>query len=202
MNSYEMMELRDGLDFLLLPRPVVLATCRDDEKNNTNIITIGWSSPVSHRPLIVAMAISPRRYSHDLVDRTKEFVLNLPDITMAEASNWCGRKSGRRYDKFETMHLETEPSATIGTNRIKGCYGYLECKVVQQLVTGDHTTFFGEVVGAFARKDAVKPVVKGGPPGRYFDPKLVKTLQHLGGDMYLTNTEEYVEFEIKGQIDV
>jgi hypothetical protein len=31
---------------------------------------------------------------------------------------------------------------------------------------------------------------------------MIKTLQHLGGDMYLTNTEEYVEFKVEGVIDV
>jgi hypothetical protein len=45
-------------------------------------------------------------------------------------------------------------------------------------------------------------VKQGGPPSFYFDPKKIKTLQHLGGDMYLTNEEKYVEFEVTGVIDV
>ena len=94
-------EVNKELDFLLLPRQTVLLTCLDKENNKTNIITIAWATPVSHNPLIVAVAISPRRYSHNLVKDAKEFVINIPDINQAEDSNWCGRKSGSKYDKFE-----------------------------------------------------------------------------------------------------
>lgn len=194
-------ELKDGLDFIMLPRPVVLATCLDAEKK-PNIITLGWATPVSHKPLIVAIAISPKRYSHDLIDRAREFVVNFPDMKMAEGSNWCGRKSGRRYDKFKETGWTVEPSLHIETPRIAECYAALECKVVDQVVAGDHTTFFGEVVGAFVDEDTFREVRQGGPPDKYFDPIKIKTLQHLGGDLYLSNEESFEEFEVTGTIDV
>ena len=197
----EKVELKAGLDFIMLPRPVTLVTSVD-EAGKPDIITIGWSSPVSHKPLIVAVAISPKRYSHSLIDKSREFVVNFPDISMAEGSNWCGRKSGRKYDKFAETKWTIEPSENVKAPRIAECYAHLECKVVQQVVTGDHTTFFGEVIGAYAAKDAIKDVTHGGPPAHYFDPKVIKTLQHLGGDMYLSNEEDYVEFEVAGKIDV
>ena len=70
------------------------------------------------------------------------------------------------------------------------------------MIAGDHTTFFGEVVGAFIDEGLFHDVPRGGPPSQYFDPKAVKTLQHLGGDMYLTNTEEWEDYLVTGQIDV
>ena len=48
----------------------------------------------------------------------------------------------------------------------------------------------------------LQKVTQGGPPEYYFDPKKIKTLQHLGGDMYLTNEEPFVEFKVSGVIDV
>lgn len=200
-KSVEKVKITEGWDFLLLPRPVVLVTCIDDN-GKPNIITIGWSSPVSHNPLVVAVAISPKRYSHDLIDRSREFVVNIPDINMAEMSNWCGRKSGRKFDKFAETGWTALPGKTIKTPHIAECYVHLECKVVQQVITGDHTTFFGQVVDAYAAKDSFKKVRQGGPPAWYFDPKIVKTQQHLGGDMYVTNSEDYFEFEVTGVIDV
>lgn len=194
-------ELKDGLDFIMLPRPVVLATCLDEDKK-PDIITLGWASPVSHKPLIVAIAVSPKRYSHDLIANSKEFVVNFPDISMAEGANWCGRKSGRRYDKFAETGWTMEASKYIETPRIAECYASLECKVVNQVVSGDHTTFFGEVVGAFINEDTYKAVKHGGPPNRYFNPEIIRTLQHLGGDIYVSNEKEMHEFEVKGRIDV
>ena len=200
-KEIEKVKVTEGFDFLLLPKTTVLVTCLD-ENDNPNIITIAWITPVSHDPLIVAIAVSPKRYSYGLIDRSREFVVNFPDYSLAEMSNWCGRKSGRKYDKWEETGWTAEPGAEIKTHHIAECYAHLECKVTQQAVVGDHTTFFGEVVGAFAAKDTFQKVRQGGPPGVYFNPKKIKTLQHLGGDMYVTNTEDYVEFEVTGIIDV
>lgn len=197
----EKVKVTKGLDFLLLPRPTVLVTCLDDD-GTPNIITVAWATPVSHQPLVVAIAISPKRHSHDLIDRRREFVLNLPDLNLAKGSNWCGRKSGRKFDKFAETGWTAVPGNTVKTHHIEECYAYLECKVTQQVISGDHTTFFGEVVDAYAAKDTILKVKQGGPPPYYFDPKKIKTLQHLGGDMYLTNEENYVEFEVTGVIDV
>jgi flavin reductase (DIM6/NTAB) family NADH-FMN oxidoreductase RutF len=200
-KTIEKVKVTEGLDFLLLPRPTILVTCLDDQ-DKPNIITVAWASPVSHQPLIVGIAISPKRYSHNLIDRRREFVVNLPDISLAKMSNWCGRKSGRKYDKWGESGWTAIPGKTIKTHHIAECYAFLECKVTQQVITGDHTTFFGEVVDAYAAKDTFAKVKQGGPPSRYFDPKKIKTLQHLGGDMYLANEETYVEFEVSGVIDV
>jgi len=200
-NYIEKIKVTEGLDFLLLPRPVVLVTCLDEDKN-PNIITIAWATPVSHQPLVVAIAISPKRYSHDLISKSREFVVNLPGIDLAEGSNWCGRKSGRKYDKFAETDWTIEKGISIETPHIQECYAFLECKVNQQIISGDHTTFFGVVVDAYAAKDSIQKVTQGGPPEYYFDPKKIKTLQHLGGDMYLTNEESFDEFKVSGVIDV
>ena len=200
-KAIEKIKVTTGFDFLLLPRPTVLVTCLDDQ-DKPNIITVAWASPVSHQPLIVAIAISPKRYSHNLIDRRREFVVNLPDIGLAKMSNWCGRKSGRKYDKWSESGWTAAPGKTIKTPHIAECYAFLECRVTQQVVTGDHTTFFGEVLDAYAAKDTFGKVNQGGPPSYSFDPKKIKTLHHLGGDMYLTNEEKYVEFEVTGVIDV
>lgn len=200
-KNIEKVKVTEGLDFLLLPRPVILVTTLD-QNDKPNIITIGWATPVSHEPLIVAIAVSPKRYSYGLIDNKREFVVNVPDISLAEKSNWCGRKSGRKFDKFAETGWTVEPGVTIKTPHIAECYLFLECKVVQQVISGDHTTFFGEVVDAYAAKDTFQKVRQGGPPGHYFDPKKIKSQQHLGGDMYVTNTEEYEEFEVTGVIDV
>jgi len=185
----------------MLPRPTVLATCQDKE-GVADIITLAWAGPVSHEPLVVAIAVSPKRYSHNLIAESGEFVVNFPDLSMAEMSNWCGRKSGRRYDKFEYTGWTKEESKYVKTPRIKECYAALECKVINSVVAGDHTTFFGEVVGAFVNEGTFRNVEQGGPPAQYFDPKMIKTLLHLGGNMYVTNTEEWVDFVVTGRIDV
>lgn len=198
---YKKVVVNDGLDVILLPRPVVVATCVDAQ-GKPNAITLAWCTPVSHKPLVVAIAISPKRYSHDLIANAGEFVVNFPGIELGEEVNWMGRKSGKKYDKFAVTGLTVSPAKEVNAHVINECYAHLECKVINQVVSGDHTTFFGEVIHAEVAEGALCKVKKGGPPSYYFDPQKIKTLQHLGGDMYLTNTEEYDEFEVEGTIDV
>jgi flavin reductase (DIM6/NTAB) family NADH-FMN oxidoreductase RutF len=194
-------QLHTGLDFIMLPRPVVLVTCLDKD-DKPNIITIGWASPVSHKPLVVAIAISPRRYSHDLIVQRGEFVVNFPDLSMGEGSNWCGRKSGRKFDKFAHTGWTAEPSECVKTPRIKECYAALECKVINSIKIGDHTTFFGEVLGAYVDPGTYEFVKRGGPPDKIFKPEMVKTLQHLGGDIYITHRDDYEEYAVSGPVDI
>jgi flavin reductase (DIM6/NTAB) family NADH-FMN oxidoreductase RutF len=62
---------------LLHPKLVALLTCVDDA-GKANIITLAWAMPVSVQPPLVVVSVGPRRYSHGLIDETKEFVLNIP----------------------------------------------------------------------------------------------------------------------------
>jgi flavin reductase (DIM6/NTAB) family NADH-FMN oxidoreductase RutF len=64
---------------LLHPRLTVLVSCVDKE-GKANVITLAWSMPVSINPPIVAISIAPKRYSHQLVEETKEFVINIPTM--------------------------------------------------------------------------------------------------------------------------
>jgi hypothetical protein len=48
---------------LLNPRPVVLITCCD-RAGMPNVLSVAWTTPVSHEPPIIAVSIAPNRYSH------------------------------------------------------------------------------------------------------------------------------------------
>jgi flavin reductase (DIM6/NTAB) family NADH-FMN oxidoreductase RutF len=139
------------------PSMVVMATCIGRE-GAPNIITLGMYMPISFDPPQVCIGVSPRRYSHGLIEETGEFVINVPSIELEEEMHFCGVKSGKDVDKFRETGLTPMPSRRVRPPRIEVCFGHIECRVVGSHVCGDHTLFVGEVLSASA--DEV--VIKGG----------------------------------------
>ena len=154
-----------------------------DKAGKTNVITLAWSMPVSINPPIVVMSIAPKRYSHRLIEETKEFVINIPTMDIVRETLFCGRRSGRICDKFKETRLTLLPAKMVKPPIIKECVAHLECKLDQQITVGDHTLFIGRVITAYADK---------GVFDNKFDVKKVKPIYHMGGDNFVTLAPEIV----------
>ncbi|MGQ9460147.1 MAG: flavin reductase family protein [Candidatus Bathyarchaeaceae archaeon] len=167
---------------LLHPRLVVLVSCVD-EAGKANVITLAWSMPVSINPPIVAISIAPKRYSHQLIQKTGEFVVNIPTMNIVRETLFCGRRSGKTYDKFKETGLTPLPAKMVQPPIIKECVAHLECKLHQQITVGDHTLFIGRVLTAYADDGIFDDK---------FDLKKVKPIYHMGGDDFATLAPEIV----------
>lgn len=132
---------------LVAPKPTALVTCVD-EGGRANIITIAAITVVSHRPPIFMIAVRDDRYSHDLIERSGEFVINMPTTDMIEETYLCGRTTGRLLNKFEDNRLTPVPGVKVKAPLIEECPINIECKVVEAVKPGTHTLFMGEVVAA------------------------------------------------------
>lgn len=140
---------------LLAPVPAVMVSCAcPDADPRPNIITIAWAGTVNSEPPMVSVSIRKNRYSHDLVQRSGEFVVNLVDEAHCRAVDFCGVRSGKDVDKWQSCGLT--PMQAIGMEHapaIAECPAYLACKVRQVIELGSHDLFIGEVVGVQVRDD-------------------------------------------------
>lgn len=128
------------------PTPAALITCAD-EQGRPNLLTLGETFNISiARPVILGIAIRKSRYSHELISRTAEYVVNLPTRAIAEQVWHCGRVSGRDVDKFAATGLTPLPAAVVKAPLIAECPINVECRVTGIQVIGDHDLFLGEVV--------------------------------------------------------
>jgi len=140
------------------PRQVILVTSREDTEIlgkkilKDNIITVAWHMPVSHEPMLYAIAIGKTRFSAELIDISKAFVVNFIPKTMEKEAVYCGTNTGKHIDKFEKTKLTKEESRSIDCPRIKEALGFLECEVINQIDAGDHIIFIGNVVNAELNK--------------------------------------------------
>ncbi|MGN0368599.1 MAG: flavin reductase family protein [Wujia sp.] len=134
---------------MLYPVPAVMVTVGDG-KGNDNVLTIAWTGTVNSDPPMVSISVRKSRYSHELLTKNGEFVINLISKDLCFAMDYCGVRSGRDEDKFEKMHLTKEDSATVSVPSIKESPVNIECKVTQVLELGSHDMFLAEVTAVRA----------------------------------------------------
>ena len=145
--------------------------------NNTkpNITTIAWAMPTSINPPLIAISIAPGRHSHKLIVESGEFIVNIPTLELLQAVYACGSLTGRSFDKFKKTNLTQMPGKKVKVPAIRECIAHLECKVDDQLVTGDHTIFVGKILEAYADM---------GIFAETYDLKKARMLYHAGGNNF------------------
>ena len=131
---------------ILYPLPAVMVSCqRPGEK--PNIITIAWTGTVCSNPAMVSISVRPDRYSHDIINETREFVINLVDRNLVRAMDYCGVRSGRDIDKFKECRLTAIDSESVSAPSIGESPVCIECKVSQVIKLGSHDMFIANVTG-------------------------------------------------------
>ncbi|WP_075603636.1 flavin reductase family protein [Saccharicrinis aurantiacus] len=134
---------------MVYPLPAVMVTV-GDKPENYNIITIAWTGTICSDPAMCYISVRKARHSHAILMETKEFVINLTTKDLAYATDWCGVKSGRKYDKFKEMKLTAGKASIVKAPIIEESPISLECKVTQVIELGTHDMFMAEIVNVKA----------------------------------------------------
>ena len=126
------------------PIPAVLVSCGNME--NSNLITVAWTGIINSKPPLVYISVRPERYSYNIIKENKEFAINLTTEKLAYATDWCGVRSGSKFDKFKEMNLTKEKANFIKCPLVKESPVSIECKVVGEKNNGSHTMFLAEIL--------------------------------------------------------
>ena len=161
---------------LLHPMHTVLVSCAD-KTGKPNVLPLAWAMPTSRDPPLAAISVGLSRYSHELIEETREFVINLPTVDIIKETLACGRTSGKTSDKFAETGLTPLPARKVKAPIVKECIAHLECKLHSQFKTGDHTVFVGEIVDAYANTGVFTDA---------YDIEKALMLYHLGGNVFAT----------------
>lgn len=143
MAKTEKRTLRGGN--MLNPAPVVMVTC-GSTLDEYNIITIAWTGTVNSDPPMCSISVRPQRHSYEILKREGEFVINLVDRKLAPIADWCGVRSGKKYNKFVETGLTPVRATQVKAPMIEESPVNLECKVTQVIPLGSHDLFLAEIV--------------------------------------------------------
>lgn len=128
---------------LLAPLPTVMVSCGSME--GSNILTIAWTGIINSNPPMTYVSVQPKRYSHDIIEKSGEFVINLVTADLAKAMDFCGVRSGRDVDKFETQGLTREEADTVAAPLIAESPVNIECRVKDIIRMPSHDMFMAEI---------------------------------------------------------
>jgi flavin reductase (DIM6/NTAB) family NADH-FMN oxidoreductase RutF len=162
---------------LIYPVPAVMVSCGNDE-SEYNIMTVAWTGTICSDPVLCYISVRPERHSYPIIKRTGEFVINLTTEALAFATDWCGVRSGKDYNKFQEMKLTPGKSHCVKAPYIEESPLCLECRVREILPLGTHDMFIAEVVNVLA-DDAYIDSVTGA-----FDMKKAGLLELVHGKYY------------------
>ncbi len=150
--------------------------------DEVDVMAADWVTVLSHDPLLVGVAVSPRRYTHKLISRYGEYVIAVPGKDMIDDVWIAGTLSGP--GKLKKMKITLVKSRKVGTPSIREALANLECKVVDSRDYGDHTLFVGEIIAYSYRGDAYPD---GEPdPGAGF-------LAHIAWNKFITFKTEVIK---------
>ena len=129
---------------ILAPVPPVMVSCGSME--SSNIITIAWTGIICSDPPMTYISIRPERFSYDIINKSKEFVINLVPSSLIRKTDFIGTYSGRKIDKFQETGLTKEKASFIDAPMISECPVNIECIVKDITKLGSHDLFLSEIV--------------------------------------------------------
>jgi len=159
------------------PKNVTLVGVRHGER--TNFMAVAWNTALSFQPPLFAVAITKKRFTHELLCRAGNFTCNFLPNEKADIVHSCGRVSGAEVDKVARFRLELEPSHLITSPGLREAYAILECTLENTATFGDHDLFIGKVVAVRYREDCFDE-------NGALRPERVNPTLYLGADTYVT----------------
>ena len=138
---------------LIAPLPPVMVTCGTEEK--PNILTIAWTGILNTTPPKTYISVRPSRYSYNLIKESKEFVINLTPAELVRACDYCGVKSGDKFNKFEDMKLTTQKASVVSVPLLEQSPVSIECKVTDIVPLGSHDMFIADIVAVNVAEELI-----------------------------------------------
>ncbi|MCH4559143.1 flavin reductase family protein [Mesorhizobium jarvisii] len=161
---------------LIEPGPVVLLTTR--ARGRANVMTMSWHMMVEFTPPTIACVVSSDDFSFAALRDTKECVIAIPAVGLAEKVVEIGNCSGRDTDKFATIWLTPLPAERVAAPLVAECFANLECRVVDTRLVNKYNLFVVEVVKAWVDPGRSRP----------------KTIHHIGSGAFVVDGE-IIHFE-------
>jgi flavin reductase (DIM6/NTAB) family NADH-FMN oxidoreductase RutF len=167
---------------MIYPLPAALVSCGKSPKEY-NLITISWLGTICSNPPMCYISVRPERHSYQLIKESGEFVINLTSEDMAFATDWCGVRSGKDYNKFKKMKLTPVKAEMVNAPMVKESPLCIECRVKEIISLGSHDMFIAEVVNVLADKQYIDPETD------KFDMAKAKLIAYSHGQYYKLGEE-------------
>lgn len=139
---------------LLSPRLVTLITTVNSLKG-VNAAPISFVSPVSINPPIIMVSIKSTRTTYENIRERREFVINILGKQYIDEVLRCAARYPPGINKLEQVGLHTYSSVIVKPPRVKEAKVWIECKLHDEKIVGDHVAVFGQVLVAEVKDEVL-----------------------------------------------
>ena len=162
------------------PRIAAVITARAGGKDNA--MAAAWHMPISFKPPLYGVAVSPKRFTYRQVVESKEFGINFLPASEAELVAAVGGSKGGEIDKFSVFSINKDKSFRTGAPILSAAYAAYECRLVDDKTYGDHQLLVGEIVAVHCLKEAFTA-------DEILDLQKIAPVLYLGAERYLSVTK-------------
>ncbi len=127
-----------------------------DRHGRHNPITLSWIMQTSRMPPMLAFSVAPQRHSFEALRQAGEFVIAYPAEGQERETVLYGTASGRSMDKLARGGSRIEAATRIDSVLMTDAVANFECRLTDELVTGDHSIFVGEIIAAHINADPTR----------------------------------------------
>jgi len=114
-------------------------------------MTANWLTQAAFDPPMVVVAIENTSKTIGMIRDSHHFAINLLLTGQRDLAGKLGRSSEQAPQKLKG--IKTKPAPVSGTPVLVDALGWVECRVVATLPSGDHTLVLGAVVAAGVEHD-------------------------------------------------
>ncbi len=155
--------------------PCVLITSGSSDKKEINVAPIAWITPLNDEPPLLIICVASSHYTSCLINKYKEFVINIAGEKLLKAIGICGSISGRNTNKFIKAKLTPGKSKFVKTPFLKESIGHIECKLLKKLEFSGVNLYVGKVIYCEVLENFYD---------KYLITEKAKTPHHVGGNLF------------------
>ena len=117
-------------------------------------MTASWVSQASFEPPMVVVAVENTSKVIGMIRDAHHFALSM----LLDAQRELAAKLGRASTAAPLKGVKTKPAPVSGAPILSEALGWIDCRVVATLPSGDHTLVLGEVLDAGVEHDDGAPL--------------------------------------------
>lgn len=135
------------------PRVAAVVTARFNGRDNA--MAVAWHTPLSSKPPLYGVAISPKRFTYELAADSREFAVNFLPACRVDLVAATGGSKGQEMDKFSAFKIARQDSVKAAVPILKDAYAAYECVMVDDRLYGDHRLLVGEIVAVHYLEEVI-----------------------------------------------
>jgi flavin reductase (DIM6/NTAB) family NADH-FMN oxidoreductase RutF len=113
-----------------------------------SLSVVEWHMPASVNPMGYAISVRRDDNIRNMISSAGNFVVNFMGSEQSSIVLSCEGQDGMFVDLFEYLGISKTSSEKVESPTIAEAKAVLECEVISELDSGDHTIFLGRVLGS------------------------------------------------------